>query len=111
MLHGGDIEPAGNLLGNPDDEAITSDLKQSPSLDLVLEGFAFGFGALEYGVGMAERIGERGVRQIVKAGCGNGSVAWAMVTSVAWVRPRGVLSAPCAADYFLVSVINGEVNI
>ncbi|MGA9896006.1 MAG: hypothetical protein WBQ55_27485, partial [Xanthobacteraceae bacterium] len=72
MLHGGDTEPAGNLLGNPDDEAIAGDLEQATTLDLVLKRFAFGFRAFQQGVGMAERIGERGVRQIVKAGCGNG---------------------------------------
>ena len=45
-------------------------LKQSTPLDFVLECLALGLGALQGGVGMAERIGKRRVREIVEAGCG-----------------------------------------
>jgi hypothetical protein len=45
-------------------------LKQSAPLDFVLERLALGLSALQHRVGVAERIGKRGVRKIVEAGCG-----------------------------------------
>jgi hypothetical protein len=69
LLHRRDIEPAGNLLGDPDSEAVTSGLEQSAPLDFILERLALGLGALQGGVGMAERVGQRAVREIVEAGC------------------------------------------
>ena len=40
------------------------------SADFVLERLALGLGALQGGVGVAERIGKRGAREIVESGCG-----------------------------------------
>jgi hypothetical protein len=54
----------------PDGEAVAGGLKQSAPLDFVLERLALGLGTLQGGVGVAERIGERGVREIVESGCG-----------------------------------------
>jgi hypothetical protein len=63
----------------------TSDLDEAPALKLVLEQFALGLGALQDGVGMAERVGKRWVSKVVKAGwgydrdvgsLGHGSLRW-----------------------------------
>ena len=70
LLYGRDIEPAGNLLGDPDREAVAGGLKQAPALDFVLERLALDLGALEDRVGMAESVGQCTVREIVEAGCG-----------------------------------------
>ena len=70
FLHGFDVEPPGDLLGGGDREVIPSDLDEAAAFVLVFESFALSFGALQAGVGVAERIGERFVRQIVEARCG-----------------------------------------
>ena len=57
MLDGRHIEPAGNLLSDPDGEAIARGLDQTAALYLFLERFAFGFSALEDGICIAERVG------------------------------------------------------
>jgi len=57
LLDGRSIEPTGNLLSDPDGEAVAGGLKQPTPLDFVLERLAFGLGGLQGGVGMAERIG------------------------------------------------------
>ena len=61
------IPPAKHGIG-PDGEAVAGGLKQSTPLDFVLERFALDLGALQHGVGMAECIGKRGVREIVEFG-------------------------------------------
>src|SRR4029077_11453881 len=63
------IPPAKHGIG-PDGEAVAGGLKQSTPLDFVLERFALDLGALQHGVGIAECIGKRGVREIVESGCG-----------------------------------------
>jgi hypothetical protein len=45
---------------------IAGGLKQPAALDLVLKRLAFGLGALQGGVGVAERIGQHCVREIVE---------------------------------------------
>jgi hypothetical protein len=58
LLDRRDIEPAGDLLRDPDGKAVASGLKQPAPLDLVLERLALGLGALEHRVGVTERIGQ-----------------------------------------------------
>src|SRR5262249_40661371 len=72
LLHGVYIERPGNLVGCGDAELAAGDLCETAPLKFVLEGFALCFGALQQSVGMAELVGKRVVRQIVKAGCGKG---------------------------------------
>src|SRR5581483_12484291 len=69
LLDGRDIEPAGNLLSDPYGEVLASGLEQPAALYFVLKRPAFGFGAFEDGVGMAERIGQRFVRKIMETRC------------------------------------------
>jgi hypothetical protein len=66
------IETAGDLFGASDRKAIAGDRVKSAVLECVLERFALRFGALQCGIGMAERIGECFVRQIVEVGYGRG---------------------------------------
>jgi hypothetical protein len=61
------VEPAGNLLGRRDGELATGDLNEASALKFVLEQFALDLCAFQDGVGMAERIGKRGVGKVVKA--------------------------------------------
>jgi hypothetical protein len=70
FLYGLGIEPAGDLLGGGDREVIPNDLGEASGLKLVLERLAFGFSTFERGVGTTDRVSERAVRQIVKAGYG-----------------------------------------
>ena len=69
-----------------DDKTIVLEFGWRPRrggpLDLVLERLALGFGALQHGVGVTERIGTLGAREIVEAGCGrqaSGEIANAVV--------------------------------
>ena len=85
FLHGLGIEATGDLLGGCDGELTASDFDEPPALKFVLEQFALGLGALQDGVGMAERVGNRWVGKVVKAGwgydrnvgsLGHGSLRW-----------------------------------
>src|ERR1700733_7565912 len=69
LFDGRYIEPAGNLLSDPNSEVLARGLEQSAALNLIFESFALGFGTLEDGVCIAERVGQRLVRKIVESGC------------------------------------------
>ena len=62
------IEPAGNLLRDPDGEAVAGGLKQPAPLDFVLERLALGLGALQRRVGVAECVWQA----LRLRDCGNG---------------------------------------
>jgi hypothetical protein len=68
LLDGRDIEPAGNLLRDPDGEAVAGGLKQPAPLDFVLERLALGLGALQHRVGVAECVWQA----LRLRDCGNG---------------------------------------
>jgi hypothetical protein len=87
LLHRRNIEPAGDLLRDPDGEAVTGGLEQPTPLDFVLECLALDFGALKHRVGIAERVSQRRVRGIVETGCGRqiGSLGHGIIL-LAWVR-------------------------
>ena len=77
--------PGSYLLSGRDRELAASDLDEASVFELVLEQFALGLGALQDGVGMAERVGNRWVGKVVKAGwgydrnvgsLGHGSLRW-----------------------------------
>ena len=68
LLDGRDIEPAGNLLRDPDGEVIAGGLEQPAPLDFVLERLALGLGALQHRVGVAECVWQA----LRLRDCGNG---------------------------------------
>jgi hypothetical protein len=70
LLHGSGIETAGDLLGGGDGEVLAGAFSEVAALELVLEELAFGLGALENGVGLAEHVGKGFIGEIVKTGCG-----------------------------------------
>jgi hypothetical protein len=70
LFHRLGIEPAGNLLGGCHGEGGARNLCQATVPELVLEGFALGFSALQGRIGIAERVRESSVREIVGSGCG-----------------------------------------
>ena len=76
MFDCADVEPTGDLFGASDCEAVTCDHEKAAVLELVLKRFGFRFGAFQHGVGLADRVGEGFVREIVKSGIGR--VACAM---------------------------------
>jgi len=93
FLHGLAIEPAGDLLGGGDREIIAGDLDQAALLELIFQQFAFRFGALEDGVGLAEQVRKRLIGDVVEAGggCGRGVVSLGHgFTPLAWVRAERV---------------------
>ena len=71
-FHGGKVEPAGDLVRARDSEALTSGSVCAAGFEFVLQRFALGFMGLECQVGMADRIGESFVGEIVEFGCGIG---------------------------------------
>jgi hypothetical protein len=71
-LHGGKVEPAGDLVRARDSEALTSGSVCAAGFELVLQRFALGFMGLERQVCIADRVGESFVREIVEFGCGIG---------------------------------------
>jgi len=72
FLHGFGIEATGDLLGGCDREVAACDFDESSALKLILEQLALGLGALQDGIGVAERIGKRRISEVVKAGRGYG---------------------------------------
>jgi hypothetical protein len=62
------IEPTGNLLGGGNREFIPRNLAEPAAFELVFEGFALCFGALEQGIGMAELVGQHSVGEVVESG-------------------------------------------
>jgi hypothetical protein len=67
LLHSGDVEPVADLIGPSDGEVLAGDREQAAVLELVLEGFALGFVGLECQVGLADRVGEGFVREIMES--------------------------------------------
>jgi hypothetical protein len=82
LLHRRDIEPAGNLLGDPDGEAVAGRLKQSAPLDFVLERLAFGLGALQAASAWPCASASAPSERLWKRDVVGRSVAWAMGRSV-----------------------------
>jgi hypothetical protein len=72
FLHGLGIETACDLLCSDNRESAASDFDEPSALKFVLEQFALGLCALQDGVGMAKRVGERRIGKVVKAGWGYG---------------------------------------
>ena len=56
-FHGGDIEPAAELIRPGDGEVLAGGGEEAAVLELVLEGFHLGFMRLERQVGVADRVG------------------------------------------------------
>jgi hypothetical protein len=75
-LNGGSIEPAADLIGSRDGEVLARGGENAAAFELVLEGFALGFGAFKDCVGVADRVGEGFVRKIMESAIAG--VAWAM---------------------------------
>ena len=67
VLHGFDIEPAGNLLGRRHGVFAAGDLEEAAALEFFFERFALRLGAFEQGVGVTEFIGKRFVRKVVES--------------------------------------------
>ena len=70
FLHGLRIQPPSDLIGGCDHELVARNLNEAPALKFVLEQFALGLCAFQDGVGMAERVGQCFVTEVVKAGWG-----------------------------------------
>jgi hypothetical protein len=104
------MQTACNGIG-PDGEAVAGGLKQSAPLDFVLERFALDLGAVQHGVGMAECIGKRGVREIVESGCGKqiGSLGHGLLHRLGLGPDRSTTS--CPARHFLITDNYNGVNI
>ena len=97
FLHGLGIEATSDLLGGCDREVVACDLDEAPAFKFVLEQFALGLGALQDGVGMAERVGKRWVGKVVKAG---------------WGYDRNVGSGPVAELVGIEGgVVSGVINL
>ena len=67
LLDGVHIEPAADLLRTGDGELLTGYGQEFAVLELALQRLAFGFGALEDGVRLADRVGKRFVGDIVES--------------------------------------------
>src|SRR5580704_6681523 len=111
LLDGADIEPPCDLLGSSHGEVLAGGVDQAAAFELVLKCRGLGFSALEHCVGVAERVGKRFVGQIVKTGCDRriGSLSHGIILR-AWVRAAWVLPTPWRPDYFVIPLINGQVN-
>ena len=62
------IEPTADLLRCRDGKTGAGEFGQAAALHFVFERFALAFGALQTGVGIAERIGKRFIGKIVRSG-------------------------------------------
>src|ERR1700677_5009516 len=67
FLHRLAIEPAADLFCGRNGEVLAGCSHEAAALELVLEGFGLGFGALQDGIGMAERVCKRSVGEIVES--------------------------------------------
>jgi hypothetical protein len=103
-LHGSRVEPAADLVGTSDGEAITGGSEEAAGFELFLQCLALGFCAFEHSISMADRVGKSFVGEIVKFGCGIGvrSLGHGDLHS-AWVRAALVFSAPWRPDLFVVA--------
>ena len=88
LLHRRNIEPAGDLLRDPDGEAVTGGLEQPTPLDFVLERLALDFGALKRTASALPSVSASAAFEgLWKRDVVGRSVAWAMeLSSSAWVR-------------------------
>jgi hypothetical protein len=111
LFHGVHIEPPGDLLGGGDREVVASDLSEAAAFELVFERFAFRFGTLERGIGIAEHIGKCLVRDIVKARYGgrNRDSLGHKVRPLAWVSAERALQAPVQPASKVITLIQ-KVN-
>ena len=57
-LHCGKVQPTAHLVRASDSEALTSGSECAACFKLVLQRFAFGFGAFEHSIGITDRVGE-----------------------------------------------------
>jgi hypothetical protein len=107
-LDSGGIEPAADLIRPGDGEVLAGGGKQAARFELFLKGLHLGFGAFENGVGLADRVGEGFVAEIVESIMMLGSLGHGFAP-VAWVRAgREGGSSPRPA--FVLPVNHGEVN-
>jgi hypothetical protein len=91
---------------------VARDLDKAAALELVLEQFALGLGALQDGVGMAERIGERLVGKVMEREgvVVEGLLALAIGSLLRLgLEPRWKLRAS-PLFVFGIPYINGKVN-
>jgi hypothetical protein len=109
LLHGRNIEPTGNLLGDADGEAVTSSLKQAPALSS-LRALHSASAPFSTASALPRASANAPFERLWKRDVVDGFVAWAMGTSVAWVRAASVLQAPWRPDYFVLTLIHGKVN-
>jgi hypothetical protein len=68
-LHRGDVETAADLIRASDGEAFAGGGEQAAGFELFFVLFECGLDAFKRGIGLADRVGERFVRQIMKARC------------------------------------------
>ena len=73
------IEPAGNLLRDPDGEAVAGGLKQSAPLDFVLERFALDLGPLDTASAWPSASASAAFERLWSRDVVGRSVAWAIV--------------------------------
>jgi len=112
FLDGLGIETTGDLLGRCEREMVASDFDEAPPLKFVLEQPAIGFCAFEDGVGVAERVGQRRVSEVVKAGWGYGRDVVSLghgLLHLAWVRAGAEVDASPRLAY-LITDKNDQVN-
>ena len=65
-LHGADVETATDLIRPGDRETFAGRREQAAAFELFLQRLAFGFRAFEDGVGLADRVSEGFVAEIVE---------------------------------------------
>jgi hypothetical protein len=81
LLHRRNIEPAGDLLRDPDGKAVAGGLKQSTPLDFVPEGLALGFSALQEASAWPSTSASTAFERLWKRDVVGRSVAWVMESS------------------------------
>jgi hypothetical protein len=68
-LHGGGVEPAGDLIRSRDGEVLAGGCEDAAGFEFFFERLALGFVRLERQVGVADRVGELFVAKIVEFRC------------------------------------------